>query len=251
MDIIEIEDSDRPLIYRRATLIQESGATVTAEMEDDFHHFRVTMTHSDGRVTAVRGESLRFPWSSCGAEAAGKIGELTGSRLDSLRAQLTTQQRYGHCTHLFDLAELAVSLALSPSARRSYQSAVALVPQRGPISAELRRNGRDLFQWEIDGGVVSGAEPVSGVKLNDLGDLAREQKDADMREALLYQQRAIHVSAGRIFDWEVAGTAADMQLPPTCHTFQPGTAGRAARMPGSTRDFAQAAESMLGGKELD
>ncbi len=111
MEIINHLDRDEPLIYRRATIIDVSEGQVSAEMEDDFHHFRITLRHDGVVITGIVGESIRFPWSTCGRESEMKIQELKGSRLESLYKQLSTEQRYIHCTHLFDLVQLAVSHA--------------------------------------------------------------------------------------------------------------------------------------------
>src|SRR5690606_20541627 len=49
--------------YRRSLLIvtREPGVVV-ADLEDDFHRFRVVLEHDGARVTAVSGEGLRTPW---------------------------------------------------------------------------------------------------------------------------------------------------------------------------------------------
>src|SRR6185312_8814867 len=53
--------------YRRRIRVTASPdqAAVTAELEDDFHHFRVTVAHDGACVTGVRATGVRFPWSTC------------------------------------------------------------------------------------------------------------------------------------------------------------------------------------------
>ena len=38
---------------------------VVADLEDDFHHFRVTLRHDGNVVESVEAESIRWPWSTC------------------------------------------------------------------------------------------------------------------------------------------------------------------------------------------
>ena len=93
---------NEPLIYRRATIISASEYQVSAEMEDDFHHFRITLRHDGDVVTGIVGESIRFPWTTCGLEAEQKIQGLAGLRLDSMYEQLSPDERFSQCTHNFD-----------------------------------------------------------------------------------------------------------------------------------------------------
>jgi hypothetical protein len=39
-----------------------TGGEVRAALEDDFHHFRVTVHHKNGIVSAVEGASPRHPF---------------------------------------------------------------------------------------------------------------------------------------------------------------------------------------------
>lgn len=242
-------DTNDPAIYRRATLVTVAHPTVSAEMEDDFHHFRVTLTHDGHTITDVTGESLRFPWSTCGKEAAKKIEELAGRRLESLYDQLSTEGRYTHCTHLFDLSQLAINHARGPASTCLYQSTVTLVAGQGAIEAKLTRNGEQMLLWQIDKGTISAPEFYGGVAINDVTGWAhRKELHPELAEAVQVLQRAIHVSFGKIYDWRSIKLASEQNLPPTCYTLQPGIATRAARTRGSVRDYTNSPERMLGGK---
>src|SRR5262245_33822255 len=55
---------------RRIHLVSTDNATVVANLEDDFHRFRVTLEHDGSVVRSLRGEAIRYPWSACpGADA--------------------------------------------------------------------------------------------------------------------------------------------------------------------------------------
>lgn len=249
MELISSLKPDDEVIYHRATVVEVAPSSVTAEMEDDFHHFRVTLKHDGEVATEVLGESIRFPWSTCGQEAQQHIGELVGCRLSTLYKQLSVEERYTHCTHLFDLAQLAVSHAGDAESRLLYQSKVTLLPSRGPIAAELRLNGDRLLDWQLDNRMITAPAPFAGTPVDTLaGWVYKQQFSAQLIEAILILQRAVHVSFGKIYEWQSLSWASEQKLPPTCYTFQPGTAQRAARVVGSARDYTKTPEQMLGGK---
>src|SRR5258705_4924460 len=52
-------------VYRRVFLLVADEGRVVADLEDDFHRFRVTLAHDGARVTEVRAEAFRYPWSEC------------------------------------------------------------------------------------------------------------------------------------------------------------------------------------------
>ena len=244
MELVDSLDRDEPLIYRRATRIHARENQVVAEMEDDFHHFRICLSHDGLVITRVVGESIRFPWSTCGHESEKKIQELEGLGLESLYTQLSSQERFTHCTHMFDLVQLAINHALTAQSTRLYQAAVTLTPALGAFQAELLRDKSGLFLWDIEHGGITGPAPFSGLKVGDLSAWAHQHQPAEMVEAVLILQRAIHVSMGKIFDWSSAEKASEMNLPPTCHTFQPASASRATRVADNIRDFTAGFDQM-------
>jgi hypothetical protein len=250
VEIISNLDVGEPLVYRRATIIIASGHQVSAEMEDDFHHFRITLGHDGDVVTGIVGESIRYPWTTCGLESERKIQDLAGCRLDSMYEQLSSDERFSHCTHMFDLVQLAIGHAAKTACTRLYQATVTLLPDQGPVRAELKRDGDSLFQLDIENGCITGPAPYSGLRVDGLAAWASAQEQDELVEAVLVLKRAIHVSLGKIFDWSNAKMASEMNLPPTCYTFQPATAQRSIRVPDSIRDYTHNPEQMLGGKNI-
>src|ERR1051325_10121106 len=106
--------------YRRRIRIPGSPRGVVSELEDDFHHFRVTVEHDGERVTAIAGEGVRFPWSTCPSAAAALqpiIGMLLSPRSTAV-GEVTPAR--ANCTHMFDLAGLAVAHAHRGNAVRQY-----------------------------------------------------------------------------------------------------------------------------------
>src|SRR5215470_13550004 len=90
-------------VFRRAFLLVAGEGRVVADMEDDFHRFRVTLAHDGAHVTGVRAEAFRYPWSECPG-ATAPLRALEGMPLSArpLAASRHADPR-ANCTHLFDL----------------------------------------------------------------------------------------------------------------------------------------------------
>src|SRR4030081_3400195 len=94
---------------KRSGRSQLQSGDVVAELEDDFHHFRVTVAHDGARVTGVRGMGVRFPWSTC-PFAAAQLEPLVGMPLSTRSTAVgDVVSARDNCTHMFDLAGLAVA----------------------------------------------------------------------------------------------------------------------------------------------
>src|SRR5207253_3987668 len=68
--------------YRRAIRIVATTRRAVAEIEDDFHHFVVTVAHDGRTVTGATGRAIRYPWSSCPL-AGGALSALAGLPLST------------------------------------------------------------------------------------------------------------------------------------------------------------------------
>ena len=234
--------------YRRAYVLVGGEGRVVADMEDDFHRFRVTLEHDGARVTRVVGEAFRFPWTECPG-AAAVLERLAGMALTTRpTAAGEHSDPRSHCTHLFDTAALAVAHAAAGRLRRRYD---VEVPDRveGRTRARLFRDGAPLLDWEVEGTRVVAPAPFAGLALRGrefMGFVEREL-DPDLAEAVLVLRRTCFISAGRARDLDAApnagvymGLAAN-----TCYGFTPGIAERALRVQGMTRDFTHRPEALL------
>jgi hypothetical protein len=225
--------------YRRRIRLERVGDAVEGGLEDDFHHFRVTVSVEDGSVVAVEGEAVRYPWSSC-ASATGPIEELAHGAADPKQ----------NCTHLFDLAQLAIAHAASGRDSRQYD---VLVPDRDEAMRTepvLRRDGEVVLRWQVESRHIGGPDPFTGVSLRGgFADWAATTLDADTAEAAIVLRRACMISMGRLMDLDVHDRADELGeiMLGTCHTFQPGVIETSVRMKGSTRDYSLArdAENLL------
>ena len=233
--------------YRRRIRLVGTTGRVAGDLEDDFHHFRVTIEHDGERVTAIAGEGVRFPWSTCPL-AAESLQPIVGMPLSTRSTAVgDVAAARDNCTHMFDLAGLAVAQATRGPGTRQYDVFVPDgVPPEGLVTAA--RDGAPVLAWSVDMQQILGPAPFSGVALR-AGFLAWAEAnlDAETAEAAIVLRRALHIAHGRIKDLDVHETGAELlpMMSGTCYTFTPGRADVAVRMKGSTRDFSERAEEML------
>jgi hypothetical protein len=215
-----------------------------AAVEDDFHHFRVVIRHDGARVTGTAWQALRRPWTTC-ALAGERLSELVGMEL-SPRANAViahTDQRQ-QCTHMFDLAGLAIAATARGIKERRYE---AVVPDRfGPrTDPHLVRDGAEVLRWTLEGSLITAPAPFAGQSLQaGFSKWAEENLDADEAEAALVLRRAAFISGGRGVNLDAAPHAPARG---GCYVQQPQRAPAAKRMVGSTQDFTDRPDSLLEG----
>ncbi|MFQ5418555.1 MAG: hypothetical protein ACE5FL_16125 [Myxococcota bacterium] len=234
--------------YRRRILIVGEPGRVVADLEDDFHRFHVEIEHDGERVREVCGEARRFPWSEC----PGALVPLRAFRGVRLAANLTSASAgidaRTNCTHLYDLATLAVAHAAAGRKRRQYDVAVPdLVDERS--RATLHQNGVPLLAWEVHRAEITDPPPYRGQALRGRAFLewAEAELDAGTAEAAIVLRRGLFIANGRRGDLDLSPTAATLLIwaKNSCHSFTPGIAENALRNVGSSRDFTHRPEGLL------
>ena len=237
-------------VYRRRIEIERSGSDrVVAELEDDYHHFRATLVHDGARVVAFHGEAVRFPWSTCpGATAALDVlvGMPLSPRCSAVGEHADVRRQ---CTHLFDLAGLAVAHAATGRDRRQYD--VTAPDPSGPRRESwLARDGEEVLRLTLEAGTIVAPARYTGRSLTG-GFLAWAESsfEPDEAEALIVLRRGTMIGAGRGTDMDGATHAIDIgaQMLGSCHTFTVGIAETAARMRHTTLDFTDAPDELLSG----
>jgi hypothetical protein len=221
--------------YRRAIVLSARPGVVDGEIEDDFHHFAVSVRHDGERVTGVEGRAVRYPWSQC-PMAATALGGLVGL---PLTAHPTSIYRHvdplDQCTHMLELAGLAVSHAARGTDARRYDVRVS-DPVDGVVHADLDCDGTPLASWALRDGVIDDPPALRGqpaaLRTRVLRDLP-----PDEAEAMLILRRAAVLAAARGMDVDRFPTAAAMGRGRACFVFSPGVAELAVRRRGSVRDF--------------
>lgn len=236
-----------PGVYRRRIRIAAEDGAVRADLEDDPHRLGVRIGHDGRHVTAAAGTTHRTPWSLC-PDSAGRLERLVGMALAptplAVHGHTPGQQQ---CTHMFDLAGLAIAHAARGVPARQYDAAVTVASAEAPRQARLQRDGREVLWWTVDGTTIIAPAPFAGRDLRSLLAWAETACDgADAFEAVVVLRRAVHISSARLMDLDDIPSAASLdRYGGACFVFQPERAAGSSRNRGSTRDFTHAPDALL------
>ena len=247
IDYFPLEHYQRPGIYRRRIRIATSAGQARADLEDDPHRYGVIVKHDGEHVTAVRGIALRTPWSLC-HDAVSVLDRLVGMALspDPQEVFRHTDGR-SQCTHLFDLAGLAVAHAARGIAQREYDIELPCFDTRQAREARLSVDGEPRLTWTLQRTVIVGPAPFVGQDLRSMMPWAKARfVDRDTFEAVMVLRRAVFISGNRMFDMDrMAHAAATGHVSGACFVYQQGVAEHAARERGSTLDFSATPQALL------
>lgn len=137
---------------RRVSLRTQSDR-VDGHLVDNFHEMRCSIVHDGTIVTAVAGQSIRIPTTACPG-AVGQLQSLVGLPISTPRREFYAGgiARH-HCTHLLDLAVMAIGHARRPSMEILYE---AEVPDEvdSPVPLAIWRNGRLACRWLVRQGAI-------------------------------------------------------------------------------------------------
>ena len=240
---------------RRAIDLRTSGRSVVAWLEDDFHHFGIEMCHDGDKVVAVEGQAARFPRDTCPG-AVGILQEVVGMPLHQRSTALGqyTNMRW-HCTHMYDLLGLAIAHAASGRAHRRYD---AMVPDREPLAGApadsrirgrtapaLYRDGNLVMSWEVEGDLITGPAPYTGISMGRGFREWTETLDIDQAEAAHVLRRAALIALGRLVDLQALPPAGVKGQAGVCHSFQPEVVKHSSRMLATTRDYSENPDGLL------
>lgn len=228
--------------YRRAIEIRlsDDGQSAVAELEDDHHHFAVHVRAENGRVAAIRGEAIRRPWTLC-ALAAAELRKLEGMEIAGDPTAVLEQANIREqCTHMFDLAGLAIAaLGRGKPAFRRYDMIVRPLGEALWESSLVRDDGYALL-WRVTLQEIIAPERFAGISVkSSFVDTMRAMLDADEFEAALVLRRAQFVGKFRHridIDLRVSAGEGGTNIG-GCFVLQPERAMQALRMKGATISF--------------
>lgn len=242
-------------LRRLIDLRREPDGAAVGWLEDDFHHFGVTIENDGETITAVHVASERYPFTTCpmaGPNLQGLVGQRLSPRGTDIGAMIGMREQ---CTHMFDLAGLAVAHAASGRAHRRYE---AVIPDReivaweagkrrllGEGEAWLRRDGREVLRWQIDHRMIIGPAEWAGQPLVQGFRGRTEQMDIEGAEAASVLRRAVMVAAGRSLDPDLYPTARDRGQSGVCFTFLEENRDAGKRTFGSTLNYENGSGGML------
>lgn len=228
--------------YRRRIRIEPAPGRIDVEMEDDCHHFGVTLIHDGETIERVDTREPRHPWTTCPLAGSHLRERMAGVKLAEA-ADVESQRQ--HCTHMYDLFVLGARHALD--AASTFYDIRVEDPVAGVQLAELDRDAETLLRWRAND--PSGQGGIPGGSFRAMEDWSRTLPDA-MQEPARMLRRGMLVSGGRNIDFPVGRSAAALlpMLSGVCFTFQPETAPNALRVAGTLRDFSHHPERMLTGE---
>ncbi|ROR99053.1 DUF2889 family protein [Sinobacterium caligoides] len=236
-------------VYRRRIRLIANEGTVVAELEDIAHGFRVRLEHDGERVTRLLPEVIRAPFSTC-TGAVEPLQSLLGVSIGSRAVEVVKQSDIAsQCTHLFDLATLAI-VHCRRGGERLWDLTVADQPQPGePVLATAHLDGELLLSWRVADWTVKAPALLNGNTLfKGFSAWADEAYSGDAAEAAFALQKAYFVAQARRFEVDnMAGRAAieDGAMQGVCYTYSQPVIEQAVRLPGGTRDFTDNPEQLL------
>ena len=213
--------------FSRTISLRAGAAGVAARVRDNVHDFRVMLSHDGTRITAVTGAAVRFPWTTC-PEGLDRLKTLIGMPLAALPPGAVDAGQ--HCTHMLDLAKLAIAQARR-GGDRFYRVEIQTTDAGATTDATVDRDGVKVLAWRVAGDVVATPGPFAGH--STLGRAAWHPdvaEDADLLEAALIARRGLLIFRGRRrLGTRTRHAAALRYQPGACLTFQPDRIDAAVR----------------------
>jgi hypothetical protein len=225
-----------PQAFQRTIILSSRPGRVEGRVEDNVHDFSVAIAHDGVVVQGIIGGAHRVPWTSC-PFAVQPLIALVGTPLGGGGPKIDQSQQ---CTHLFDLARLAIAHAARGGERR-YDIDVAAESQPGAARARLWRDGVLTLDWRLQDDVVTAGDLFVGHRTSGraVWPVALEQRP-DLIEAGLILRRCLFVfRRRRRANADVARASALPHMVGACFSFQPERVEKAVR-PEDFVDYPQA-----------
>ncbi|MEH6551560.1 MAG: DUF2889 domain-containing protein [Pseudomonadales bacterium] len=238
---------------RRLRLIAQDGL-LTGELEDCNHAFKVSIEHDENLITAVFGEAIRHPLSTCPG-ALSKLQSFVGLRLDNSIADFfQTINARQNCTHLYDLTLSTIGhyqrVLSEPELAQVIIDITIPDAVDGKSDASYQLNGKEILRWSIKNWKIEAPGELQGKPLRRgfIGWVSEHYADNyDLLEAALQTQKGHLVSVAREYDMNaLAGTQPGKLYDATgvCHAHQPDIFHQAVQL-NTQRDFTDTPEQLL------
>ena len=235
--------------FRRRIRLVNKGNQVSVELEDCNHGFRLIIHHHNNCINAIDVETLRFPLSTCPG-AIKPLQALIGCGLaDGITTFKLASPPRSNCTHLYDLALLAVNHAKRNEVERIYDVEVpdSITAQQ---SMSVFRNGEKIHHWQTDQQRIAIPSPLDGKPLmQGFSNWSKQHfKDAELLEAAQVLQRGYFVARARRVELNSRGgepAINDTMMIGACYSYSLGVVEQALRLPSTVRDFSNSPDQLL------
>ncbi|MEX1668674.1 DUF2889 domain-containing protein [Zhongshania guokunii] len=237
--------------YRRRIRLRAEPGQVHGELEDTNHGFSCTVFHDGNKITDIHSAALRIPFDTCPG-ASEPLRKLIGLPLceDILDIKPLTDAS-ANCTHLLDLALLAIRHSTRQEAEMIYDICVEdQAEETETATAEIYANGNLIHRWQTCNWAICSPADLDGkVLYKGFSKWASKQFSGDQREAAFALQKGYFVAVARRYtDNSQVGQAAnehrDVMLG-VCYSYSSPQIERATRTANSVRDFSNSPEQLL------
>lgn len=236
------------ILYRRRVRLVGSPGRVDAGVEDCYHGMRCTVIHDGHTVTDLYGDLPRTPLTTC-VGAAAQIAELIGTPIDLPPRDISRNAEPSrNCTHLFDLALLAIAHARRGALTRQYD--VTITPEIDqPATATVHRDGLLIHTWQVRRSEFTAPAELAGRPvLKGFLAWASDRYDDDTLEAARVLQKGYFVARAlryNLIAMEGKPVAEETSMLGSCHSFSPEVVGMAFRREDAVRNFTDVPEQLL------
>jgi Protein of unknown function (DUF2889) len=245
-------------VFRRRVLLRGCTGVATADVEDDQHRFGVDVSHDGHVVTTITARALRTPWTTC-ALAAASLDTFVGIHMPRSPFAALRHVRLAHqCTHMADMASLAIAAAARQVLHRVYDVEIRRNTEddRGGgasnYDAKLMRDGSETSRWRIRDRLIVEPVHLRGLEIFRASSWVGEKiQDEEAAEELFVLQRGVLVAGGGEIDLDLyESPSGSAWIPGACFAFQPDRAALGRRNKGNTFDFTERPEALLADLEF-
>lgn len=225
--------------------------TVVGWLEDNYHHFGVTLTHDGQIVTGVSIAARRYPWKTCPAAAEpfrNLIGKPLLTRCTDIGEQINMRMQ---CTHIFDLAGLLSVHAFHRRSHHRYHATVHNIrddeSRAGWLLATLMRDEQVVLSWQLHKDAIMAPKEHAGNSIVKGFRAWTETLDESAAEHASVLRRVVSITPDRPFSERMEVIPVGATIPALCHSFQAENIGNAKRDgdASATRLFEAGPEGML------
>ena len=184
--------------FRRRIVLTREGTRLSATLLDDFHTMDLALTVVEGVVVDVAGNMERFPKTTCPGAVAALQAALRGKTVGGESALIHGVDRGGQCTHLIDLAMLALSWSGQDGAMQLIEVALTDRDGEGRQDLLITVDGAPALSLELQDETIKSPAAHSGRKL--FGGFARwvdETFPPEQARLWLIAQISLFVAGGR------------------------------------------------------
>ncbi|HVN42278.1 MAG TPA: DUF2889 domain-containing protein [Steroidobacteraceae bacterium] len=234
-------------IFRRGVRLAVASGEVKVDLEDGNHAFRMVLRHDGSRITAIDTEAVRHPFTTC-PEAGKSVQVLVGRPLEAVREVRRLIETPTGCTHLTDMAGLAIAHVKEPGLRRLYEIAVDDECD-ARTRARIGCDGQPIHDWTIVRHLICEPKPLAGRPLmKGFHAWAATEFLGLALEAATMLQRGYFVAQSRRYSASPASehpAISDAMPEGVCYSYTTPAVQRAQRIDGSRRDFTNDTDALL------